>query len=117
MTWCDAVSDALIAQASRIDLKNGAINLNTICVVAFAMGGIVACVCAGFIELNYESDYDPNILFGVYIGIITVLLTASIFLNSNLEPEVILKQREYDNHKSEKMSTPEDGIIIEFNSS
>jgi hypothetical protein len=58
------------------------------------MGGIVACVCAGFIELNYENDYDPNILFGVYIGIITVLLIASIFLNSNLEPEVILKQRE-----------------------
>jgi len=34
-----------------------------------------------------------------------------------LEPEIILKQREYENFKSEKMSTPEDGIIIEFNSS
>ena len=30
MTWCDAISDALMAQASRFDLKNGATNLNTI---------------------------------------------------------------------------------------
>ena len=117
MTWCDDVSDALIAQASRIDLKRGAINLNTICIFAFACGGVVACSCAGFIELSYEDDYDPNILFGVYIAIITVLLIASFFLNRDLEPEIILKQREYENFKSEKMSTPEDGIIIEFNSS
>ena len=66
--------------------------MNTITYVAFALGGIVACVCAGFIELYYiDSDYDPNILFGVYVGIISVLLIASIFLNRNLEPEVILK--------------------------
>lgn len=65
--------------------------MNTICIVAFAIGGIVACVCAGLIELNNDNDYDPNILFGVYIGIISILLIASIFLNRDLEPEVILK--------------------------
>lgn len=98
MTWCDAVSDALIAQASRLDLKRGAVNLNSICVIAFAFGGIVACVCAGFIEMNADNDYDPNILFGVYVGIIAILLFASIFLNRHHEPEIILQLREREEH-------------------
>ena len=51
MTWCDAITDALIAQASRVDLKNGASNLNTIAVLSFALGGMIACLSAGFIEL------------------------------------------------------------------
>ena len=55
MTWCDAVSDALIAQASRSDLQSGAANLNTITMVAFAFGGIIACTSAGFIELSGDS--------------------------------------------------------------
>lgn len=101
MTWCDAVSDALIAQGSRLDLKRGAINLNTICTIAFALGGIVACVSAGFIEMTCDNDYDPNILFGVYAGIIAILLIASIFLNYYHEPEVILRQRERENMQKE----------------
>ena len=51
MTWCDALSDALICQESRKDLKHGASNLNTITNLAFAFGGLIACGCAGFIEL------------------------------------------------------------------
>ena len=51
MTWCDAISDALIAQASRVDLKNGAANLNSVATVAGALGGITACLGAACIEL------------------------------------------------------------------
>ena len=51
MTWNDAVSDALIAQASRFDLNGGAENLNTFVNYAFAAGGILACLIAGIFEL------------------------------------------------------------------
>lgn len=51
MTWNDAITDALIAQASRVDLLNGASNLNSLATIAFALGGIIACLSAGFIGL------------------------------------------------------------------
>lgn len=92
MTWCDAITDALIAQASRSDLKHGAANLNTIAVLAMAFGGVVACVSAGFIELQ-DGKTDPNVYFGTYGGLILMLLIASIFLNKALEPEIIEFQR------------------------
>jgi MFS family permease len=94
MTWCDAISDALIAQASRNDLKNGANNLNTITTYSFALGGIIACSSAGTIELDDGKDVDPNVYFGTYAGLIFFLLVTSIFLNRKLEPELILLQRE-----------------------
>ena len=34
MTWNDAITDALVAQASRYDLINGAANLNTVAIIA-----------------------------------------------------------------------------------
>jgi hypothetical protein len=52
MTWCDSIVDALIAQSSRYDLKNGANNLNTFTVYSYASGGIIACCVAGTIELD-----------------------------------------------------------------
>lgn len=91
MTWSDAISDALMAQASRVDLKNGATNLNTIAQMAYACGGAIACSVAGFIELGDEKDVDPNLYFGVYAFLIFVLLIASVFLNRDLEPEIILR--------------------------
>jgi MFS family permease len=94
MTWNDAITDALIAQASRNDLVNGAANLNTVAVIAMALGGILACSGAGFIELSNDEELDPNIYFGTYLGLICILLIASIFMNSELEPELILHQRE-----------------------
>ena len=51
MTWCDAISDALIAQASRIDLDYGAANLNTLTQFSFAAGGVIACISAGVVEM------------------------------------------------------------------
>jgi hypothetical protein len=93
MTWCDAISDALIAQASRVDLINGATNLNTVTMLAFAMGGIIACSAAGTIELDDGKDVDPNWYFGIYAGLIFILLIAAILLNRELEPELILLQR------------------------
>lgn len=91
MTWCDAISDALIAQASRADLKSGATNLNSICSFAYALGGIIACTSAGFIELSDGKNVDPNVYFGTYAGLIAILLLASIWLNRELEPEIILQ--------------------------
>jgi len=88
MTWCDAITDALIAQASRSDLKHGAANLNTICTFAYALGGIIACVSAGSIEIQ-DGKTDPNFYFGTYGFLILCLLIASIFLNRALEPEII----------------------------
>ncbi len=51
MTWCDALSDALISQESRKDLKYGASNLNTIANLAFSFGGLIACGLASFFEI------------------------------------------------------------------
>jgi preprotein translocase subunit Sec61beta len=95
MTWNDAITDALIAQASRSDLKSGAANLNTIAVLSAAFGGILACTAAGLIELDDGNgkDIDPNIYFGIYGFLISILLVASIFLNRTLEPEIIEIQR------------------------
>lgn len=61
-----------------------------------ALGGIVACVSAGFIELNGGDDIDPNIYFGTYMGLICTLLIASIWMNKDLEPEAVLEQRMRD---------------------
>jgi hypothetical protein len=55
-----------------------------------ALGGIVACGSAGFIELQNDDDLDPNVYFGTYMGLICLLLIASIFMNTKLEPEIIL---------------------------
>lgn len=124
MTWCDAISDALIAQASRVDLKHGAANLNSVATVAGALGGMTACLTAGGIEIQGGDDIDPNIYFGTYMGLICLLLIASIFLNRDLEPEVILHQRlkakqELKRQKLERdESIPDDGIYeIPFESS
>ena len=38
-------------------------------------------------------DLEPNVYFGTYLGIIILLLISSIFLNRNLEPEIIIHQR------------------------
>ena len=89
MTWNDALTDALIAQASRSDLKSGSSNLNTITAYSLAIGGIIACLSAGFIELQEDNDIDPNLYFGTYGFLIVILLLASIFLNRALEPEII----------------------------
>lgn len=90
MTWNDAITDALIAQASRIDLQNGASNLNSLATIAFALGGIIACLSAGFIGLEDGKNIDPNLFFGIYTGLICLLLVAAIMLNRNLEPEIVL---------------------------
>lgn len=104
MTWCDAISDALIAQASRVDLKNGATNLNTITSLTYAAGGLIACIIAGSIELEDNGkNVDPNFYFGVYTFLIFILLLASIFLNRNLEPEFILRQREKEDLRLQRM--------------
>lgn len=66
----------------------------TITQIAYSLGGAIACTIAGCIELNDGKDVDPNWYFGIYAFLIFVSLIASIFLNRNLEPEIILKQRE-----------------------
>ena len=92
MTWCDATSDALIAQASRVDLKDGSTNLNSITYFSFAIGGIVACIGAGFIDMN-EDGVEPNYFFGAYALLMLIICITSFFLNRDLEPELILQQR------------------------
>ena len=55
-----------------------------------ALGGMVACVGAGSIELGGGAEIDPNIYFGTYMCLICTLLIASIWMNRELEPEIIL---------------------------
>jgi len=82
-----------------------------------ALGGIVACLSAGSIELNGGDDIDPNIYFGTYMGLICTLLIASIWMNEDLEPEVVLQQRmreRYNKIKKDQQKAnqgvPDDGI-------
>ena len=90
MTWVDAITDALIAQASRKDLKNGAADLNSFATIAGACGGITACCAAGLMELFGGEELDPNVYFGTYMGLICLLLISAVFLNRDFEPEFIL---------------------------
>jgi hypothetical protein len=72
-------------------------------------------------------DVDPNWYFGVYSFLIFILLVASIFLNRDLEPEIVLRQREKDQRlerriqmMAEAMGMPiddEEMPLIEFESS
>ena len=60
--------------------------------ISYALGGIIACAIAGFIQLlENRIVVDPNFYFGTYAFLIVVLLIASITLNRNLEPEIILR--------------------------
>ena len=113
MTWCDAITDALIAQASRNDLKKGAANLNTIASLAYAIGGIIACCAAGSIELSASEgdEIDPNWYFGTYAFLISILLVASIYLNRALEPEIIEVQRSREEREQMRGRAPGDGIM------
>lgn len=106
-------------------MKHGAANLNSVATVAGALGGFTACITAGAIEINGGDDIDPNIYFGTYMGLICLLLIASICLNRDLEPEIIMHQRlkaKYDLKRQKQMemsqSIPDDGIYeIPFESS
>jgi hypothetical protein len=82
-----------------------------------ALGGILACLSAGSIELNGGDDIDPNIYFGTYMGLICTLLLASVGMNEDLEPEVVLQQRRteiYNKMKKDQQEAnqgvPDDGI-------
>lgn len=99
MTWCDALCDALICQESRKDLKHGASNLNTITNSSFAFGGLIACGLAGFIELYYTETFDPNIFFGIFAFLIFIQFLSTLYLNRNLEPEIVLIKREKERLK------------------
>ena len=90
-----------------------------------ALGGIVACLSAGSIELKGGDDIDPNIYFGTYMGLICTLLIASIWMNEDLEPEVVLQQRRMaiynklkNGQQKANQGVPDDGIYqLPFDSS
>jgi len=116
MTWNDAITDALIAQASRSDLKKGAANLQTVASMAYAIGGIIACCSAGSIELSSSEgeQIDPNWYFGTYAVLISILLVASICLNRALEPEIIEVQRSREERQQMRGRVPGDGIMMDM---
>ena len=90
MVWCDTMSDALIAQASRDDLERGASVLNGVTIVGMSLGGIIACLYGGYIEMDDKNNTeDPNVYFFIYAILICILLLASIILSSRLEPPII----------------------------
>jgi MFS family permease len=101
MTFCDAITDALVVQNSRLDPENGSEDLNSVTVMASAFGGIIGCGAAGFIELFeqgftdgtqgkfIQSKVDPNIYFGIYTALILCLFVAVWRMHSSLEPEIV----------------------------
>lgn len=60
LTWLDTLAEALIAQASRYDLKNGAANLHIFMIYCVGFGGLTACIVGGSFELKEyrESLHD-----------------------------------------------------------
>jgi hypothetical protein len=57
----------------------------------YAIGGLTACLIAASLEYQDQKKIDPNIFFGIYASIIAILLIASLSLNYNLEPDIVLK--------------------------
>lgn len=53
--------------------------------------------------MNEGSATDPNIFFATYAGLILILLVAAIYLNPDLEPEVVLQIRARDKIRAKKM--------------
>jgi hypothetical protein len=49
--------------------------------------------CDATSDALIQKKIDPNIFFGIYAAIIAILLIASLTLNYNLEPDIVLKQR------------------------
>lgn len=101
MTMCDALTDALIVQSSRID-EHGAENLNSLTQIAYSLGGIFGCSLAGSITLwdsyvqaegNSKKLLDPNVYFLGYTLLIFLLTLSVLFMSPALEPEVVIQQR------------------------
>ena len=59
MTMCDALTDALVVQSSRLDKSNGAENLNSLTLISYSLGGILGCSLAGWITL-WDSVYHDE---------------------------------------------------------
>ena len=99
MTYCDAITDALVVQASRMDSEAGSENLNSLTQLAFALGGLLGCGFAGVIEIREVMGWDigkppdANLYFLIYTFFIVLLFVSVIRLDSNLEPEIIISQR------------------------
>lgn len=94
MTVCDAISDALIVQASRLDPEHGADDLNSVTQMSAAAGGLIGCGVAGFLELRSEDAIDPNLFFGLYTFLISLMTISVATLSRNMEPEIVVEQRE-----------------------
>ena len=75
-------------------MRNGAANLNIVTIIAFALGGLLACIIAGSIEYDQSRAVDPNWYFGAYAGLVTILLVAAVFLDRVNEPEIIRLTKE-----------------------
>ena len=89
MTICDAIADALMVQASRLDPEHGAEDLNSMSQMGYAIGGIIGCSIAGFLEYSSTHEIDPNLFFGLYT-FMTMIMTISVAaLSKNMEPEIV----------------------------
>lgn len=91
MTVCDAIGDALIVQAARLDPEHGADNLNSVTQGAAAAGGLIGCGVAGLLEYYSVETADPNIFFGLYSFLITLLTVSVAAMSHNMEPEIVVQ--------------------------
>ena len=94
MTICDAIGDALMVQASRLDPEHGADDLNSVTQMGLATGGIIGCSIAGFLEYSSVTEIDPNLFFGLYTFLITIMTISVAALSKNMEPEIVHLQIE-----------------------
>lgn len=77
--------------------------MNSLTLISYALGGMIGCGVAGTIQASSNKNLNPNIYFGVYTGLIVLMFSATLLLNRNLEPEIVLRARELGTNSNENV--------------
>ena len=80
MAYCDTVTDALSAQASKHGIRDAHENLQYVEMISQAFGGVTGCLLAAAFQQSAVLNKPQN-LFGVYIGLQVVLFLSAFLLN------------------------------------
>ena len=85
MAYCDTVTDALSVQATKHNIKGGNENLQSMQLIAKSFGGITGCILAAIFQQSHLID-QPEICFGIYVGLQVVLFLSAFLMNQKIDP-------------------------------